>query len=66
MVFYAKPSFKFILVQNGKTDTNLRLEKGKGKVGGTPVYGKGQGFTEREVPTGIHRKGSPDSRRLEF
>ena len=49
MVFYAKPSFRFILVQNGKTDTNLRLEKGKGKVGGTPVYGKGQGFTEREV-----------------
>ena len=45
--FYAKPSFRFILVQNGKTDTNLRLEKGK--VGGTPVYGKGQGFTEREV-----------------
>ena len=31
------------------TDTNLRPEKGKGKVGGTPVYGKGQGFTEREV-----------------
>ena len=47
MVFYAKPSFRFILVQNGKTDTNLRLEKGT--VGGTPVYGKGQGFTEREV-----------------
>ena len=33
MVFYAKPSFRFILVQNGKTDTNLRLENGK--VGGS-------------------------------
>ena len=32
-----------------RMDTNLRLERGKGKVGGTPVYGKGQGFTEREV-----------------
>ena len=51
MVFYAKPSFRFILVQNGKTDTNLRLEKGKGKIGGTPIYGKGQGFTDMEVRT---------------
>ena len=59
MVFYAKPSFRFILVQNGKTDTNLRLEKGK--VGGSPVYGKGQGFTERDAEARI-----PEDRNSDF